>query len=52
VRLDLLDSLVANNVLARRAGIVRHGGGLFTKAPHRISGTTFRGNVPGGCLGC
>ena len=52
VRLDLLDSLVAGNVLLRRHGIVRHGGGLFTNAPHRISNTKFRGNVPGSCFGC
>ncbi len=52
VQLTLLDSLVARNVLVRRAGITRHGGGLFTSAPHRIIGTTFTGNVPGDCAGC
>ena len=52
VQLDLLDSIVARNVLVRLPGIARAGGGLFTTAPHRISGTTFSGNDPDACSGC
>jgi hypothetical protein len=52
VQLDLLDSIVARNVLVRLHGIARAGGGLFTAAPHHISDTTFSGNDPDACSGC
>jgi hypothetical protein len=42
----------ARDVLTRRLGIVRRGGGLFSSGELTVRGTTFHDNVAGACFGC
>jgi hypothetical protein len=52
LELALTRSPVVRNRLETPAGLTALGGGLFTTAPVRLSGSPIAGNVPDQCTGC